>query len=450
MTPLERSEIRRTVVRLAIPVVIQYSFRTVIFVVDQLMLGRVGPTALATMSIAGPIVHTMVSILTAFGVGTIALVSRATGERDPAKQAESSAASIVLSVVAGFAVFGLSLAAIPAAAAFFRVPDAPDVPGHVRAYLTYVAFALPFMMLEIAGSNILRAAGDTRTPMILALATNVVHIAANYVLIFGALGFPRMEVRGAGLSTAIALSFQGLLTAAVLFSKRSPVPLGLAALRLVKFESIRRLLKVTIPATIEPVVMQTGFLLSMKVLVLLGKLPLAAHRAAVTVESLSFMPGFGFSVACSALVGQYLGERRPDKAVAGFGESARFALYFMSLLGIAFLAMPQILIGFFAPGAPTVVALGAMCLAIAAFEQPFMAMAMVLGGALRGAGDTRSPILVGFLGVWCIRLPLTWFLAIHLGWGIAGAWATMVVDWGVRMAVFWALFRHGRWKSIQV
>ena len=179
---------------------------------------------------------------------------------------------------------------------------------------------------------------------------------------------------------------------------------------------------------------------------------MAAHRAAITVESLTFMPAYGFAVAGSAVVGQYLGAGRPDKADAGLKVCARLSTLLLASAGVLFFFFSPPLVRLFlrGPGEEATVAAAALCLRISAFEQPFMALAMALGGGLRGAGDTKSPLLVGALGIWGVRVPLAWALAFPAGLGLSGIWITMIADWAVRTAVFGVLYRRGRWKSINL
>jgi putative MATE family efflux protein len=213
-----------------------------------------------------------------------------------------------------------------------------------------------------------------------------------------------------------------------------------------------RLVRVSIPAAVEPVILQSGFLLYNKAITALGVIPMAAHRAAITVESLTFMPAWGFAVAGSAVVGQYLGAGRPDRAEAGLRECARLSTALLTVMGVVFFFTAEPLVRLFlrGPGEAATVAAAAACLRIAAFEQPFMAMGMALGGALRGAGDTRSPVIVGILGVWGVRIPMAWALAFPAGLGLNGIWITMIADWALRTVVFSILFRRGRWKTIKL
>jgi len=452
LSPEERAGLRRDVARQAWPVVLQMLLKTMMFYVDSYMISGVGQEAMAAMGVVGPISHTLVAVLSALSVGTIATVARAWGERDPDKQRREASTAIVLAIALGVPLTALGLAVLPGMADLFRVPDSPAVTEMARRFLRIEASVFLFFCLDAAASGILRAAGRTVFPMVATLAANALNIFLNWVFIYGNLGAPRMEVAGAALATSISFALQGALTFGYLWTSRSPIRLSIASLRDVTRDSLARLVRVSIPAGVEPVILQTGFLAYNKVITLLGTVPMAAHRAAITVESMTFMPSYGFAVAGSAVVGQYLGAGQPDRADAGLRECARLSTWIMSSVGIAFffLAAPLVRVFLRDPGAEGTVAVAAMCLAISAFEQPFMALAMALGGGLRGAGDTKSPVIVGMIGVWGVRIPLAWTLAFPAGLGLNGIWITMIADWAVRTAIFSVLYRRGSWKAIKL
>jgi len=443
-----RTALRLEILRLAWPVVLQNLFRTFMIIVDTAMVGRgLGKDALASMSVIGPIGFSMIAILMALGVGTIATVARAHGEGDPAKREGEAATSVLVALVSGLLLVVPAVILLPRLESLFEVPGSTAISHHARHYLHFFAMAIPGLLLENAASAILRGSGDTRTPMLFAIGANVLNVVGNYALIFGHFGMPRMEVAGSGLSTMICYSLQGIGVTLVLFLPGVRRRLTFDSFRRVTRESAARLARVTGPAIVEPLVMQTGFLVFSKAVTTLGSHPAAAHRAAVTVESLSYMPGYGFAVACSALVGQYLGARRPEQAAVAARESVFLSALLMSLIGVAFVLVPGSLLGLFVKDDPETIRLGVACLLIAAFEQPLMGAAMVYAGALRGAGDTRSPLAIGALSVWLVRVPLAWFLAFVVGWGLNGLWITMIADWGVRSAAFAYIVRRGKWKT---
>lgn len=452
LPPDERAAIRREVARQAWPVVLQMLLKTLMFYVDTWMISGVGPEAMAAMGVVGPISHTLVAILSALSVGTVATVARAWGEGDRAKQQREASAAVTLAFAIGLPLTAAGLLLLPGLAEFFRVPDSPAVTAMARSFLRIEASVFLFFCLDAVATGILRAAGRTVLPMVATLGANVLNIFLNWVFIYGNLGAPRMEVAGAGLATSIAIAVQGAALFVALWLPSSPIRLTWAGLRGVTRDSLARLVRVSIPAGVEPLILQSGFLVYNKAITELGVIPMAAHRAAITVESLTFMPAWGFGVAGSAVVGQYLGAGRPDRADAGFRECARLSTLLLLGMGLVFLFWAEPLVRLFlrGPGEAATVAAAAACLRIASIEQPFMALGMALGGALRGAGDTRSPVIVGVLGVWGVRVPLAWTLAFPGGLGLNGIWITMIADWAVRTAVFAILYRRGRWKTIKL
>ncbi|MBI3855361.1 MAG: MATE family efflux transporter [Planctomycetes bacterium] len=452
LSPAERAAIRRDVMRQAWPVVLQMLLKTLMFYVDTYMISGVGPEAMAAMGIVGPISHTLVAVLSALSVGTIATVARAVGEGDRPKQEREASAAVALAFALGIPLTIAGLLLLPGMAELFRVPDSPAVTEMARRFLRIEAWIFLFFCLDAVATGILRAAGRTVFPLVATLAANGLNIFLNWVFIYGRLGAPAMGVAGAALATSISFAAQGTALFAAIWLPRSPLRLSLAGLRGVTRASLARLVRVSLPAAVEPLILQGGFLIYNKVITGLGVIPMAAHRAAITVESLTFMPAWGFAVAGSAVVGQYLGAGRPDKADAGFRECARLSTALLTAAGVAFLFCAEPLVRLFlrGPGEAATVAAAAACLKISAAEQPFMAMGMALGGALRGAGDTRSPVIVGILGVWGVRVPLAWALAFPLGLGLNGIWITMIADWAVRSAVFSLLYRRGRWKTIKL
>ncbi|MBI2931782.1 MAG: MATE family efflux transporter [Planctomycetes bacterium] len=447
---VDRFAIRRDILMLAWPVVLQSLMRTAMFLTDTYMLGLYGTHGLAAVALVGPVAHTISMVLAALATGTLATVARASGAKDRALQEQEAATSVAVGTVAGFASLALVLPVFPLLGRLLVVPDNPAVSSAGIDYLWWTVLAIPFMLLESTTSSILRAAGDTRTPMFLSLLANVMNLVGNYMLIFGKFGAPRMGVAGAGLSTAIALMMDALLLMGWLFMPWSAIRLRMRSFLRVTVESVRRLVRVSLPAAVEPILIQVGFLIFIGMLSRMGQDALAAHRVAVAVESISFMPGWGLAVACGAIVGQYLGARRPDKAAAGLRESVILCGMMMGALGIVFALFAAPMARFFIRDAPEVARAAGWCLRIASVEQLLMAVAMVLGGALRGAGDTKSPVLVAMLGVWVVRVPLTWLLAVAAGMGVVGAWLVMVVDWSARAAVFAWVWRRGRWKSIRL
>src|SRR5262245_39046984 len=186
-----RTALRLEILRLAWPVVLQNLFRTFMIVVDTAMVGRLGTEALASMSVIGPIGFSMIAVLMALGVGTIATVARAHGAGDSVKREREGATSVLVALVAGLLLVVPAVILLPRLESLFEVPGSPAVSHHARQYLFFFAMAIPGLLLENASSAILRGSGDTRTPMLFAVGANLLNVVGNYALIFGNLGMPR-------------------------------------------------------------------------------------------------------------------------------------------------------------------------------------------------------------------------------------------------------------------
>lgn len=443
-----RRMIRRRVLSLSMPYIVQSLSDTMMFYVDMLMLGHVGTAAIAAMAIAGPISYTLSVVLNAVGVGTVATVGRAVGSGDEEAQQRAAGTALTAAALLGVAGSAVGFALLPQVAYLFAPPDNPGLAADGAAYVGITGGAVFFYLIQIVSARIMIAAGDSKIPMAIGVAQNLVNAFLNWVFIFGKFGYPAMGVRGAALATAVGHVFYAGVAGAVLFSRWSPLRLRWGFLRYVTRESLRTLVRITLPACVEPLVLQTGFLIYAKIITLLGAMALAAHRVAITIESLTFMPGNAIAVACSALVAQALGAKRPDHAARSVREASRLNLYFMSGIGVLFLLVPDLFARLLSPNDETAAYLAAVLIAVSAFEQPFFSQAMTLAGALRGAGDTKSPVVVAFIGVWLVRIPVAYALAIPAGLGVIGIWLTMIADWFVRMVVFAAIYRRGRWQQV--
>jgi putative MATE family efflux protein len=197
------------------------------------------------------------------------------------------------------------------------------------------------------------------------------------------------------------------------------------------------------------VIYRAGFAFFMRMVSSLGTASLAAHQIAMNVESLSYMPGFGLTVAATTLVGQALGAGKKDLAEAGIRRTMTFALVVMGNMALVFgLFGPQVVRAFGAT--PEVLALAGLAVRIAALEQLPIAVQMVVSGSLRGAGDTRTPMVVTVVGTLLFRVSAVYLLAIVLDLGLAGVWLGTAVDWTGRAILLYLLFQRGTWKRIEV
>lgn len=448
---------RRRMFQLAGPALLENLLATMVQFVDTAMVGALGAAATAAVAVNATPMWLFNGLVSAIGVGGTALVARHIGASEQ-REAEDAAGQVFLGILALSTVLCVAVFALAGMVPVWMRAD-PSLHADATAYLRILALSFIPHFTGMALGAVLRGAGDTRTPMRIAAATNVLNVIGNYFLIFsphtvqvGALRIPvwgaGMGVRGAALSSAISMALGGLAMVYILLRRRSRLHVSLKGLRPNR-RVLGRILHVGFPAALERLTINVGQLLYVGMIAAIGTAELAAHHLSITVESLSYMPGFAFGVAATTLVGQSLGARDPEAAMADGKLSIMMATLVMSAIGVLLYALAPVLIALLTPD-EAVRAIGMQLIRICAFEQPFMALSMVSAAALRGAGDTRVPFLASLIGMWGVRLTLAWLFIVQLGWGVSGAWYAMVLDVAVRGILLWARFLRGRWVTARV
>jgi putative MATE family efflux protein len=229
---------------------------------------------------------------------------------------------------------------------------------------------------------------------------------------------------------------------------RAGIRLRLAGLR-PDWHLIRRILHVGLPTGMEQILFRSGHMVYARMLAELGTIAYAANQVAMNALSISFMPGFGFALAATTLVGQGLGARDPEGAQRRGYTAYRLGAGLMTVMGTIVVLFPEQLIGFFTEEAG-VIAVGSQPLRLVGLVQPLLAAAMVFAGGLRGAGDTRYPMVITGACIWGLRVPLAYLFGLVMGWGLLGAWSAMAIDFGLRGVLNFLRFRSGGWKTANV
>ena len=219
-SPINRRAISRDVVRLALPVIGQSLLETLVFLVDRLMLGRHSTESLASMQISGPLVWSISSVLGAFSIGSVALVGRAIGSGDRILAAATARTSLLLAVGIGVTASALSLVGLDSLLALLGAGDT-TVQATAAKYLSIVLLAMPLLLLSMVSAAMLQAAGNTRTPFLVAMLANAVNATLDYALIFGHWGAPELGVRGAAIGSAVALTLNAGILLMILAGRDS-------------------------------------------------------------------------------------------------------------------------------------------------------------------------------------------------------------------------------------
>lgn len=446
------------VMRLALPAIATGLLGTLVFLADRVMLARFHQDALASMQLQGPLLWSVSSVFMALCAGTVALVARSVGAGDDARARAVARASLRLAALLGIVVAIVGIVFLDAIVVFFGPPEA-----HLRAlsvdYLGVTFAGLPAAFIATAAAMILGGSGDTKTPLFAGLLANGTNIAINWVLIYGhdlgGFEIPALGVRGAAIGTAIAFVIEALFLLAVLGRTEHRLCTAGWWHRSASVDQVARrdILRLSIPAALERVLVHTGFLAYAKAIAGLGATAMAANQALITIESICFMCADGFGVAAATVMGQQLGRGSPERARAGGRIAIGLAVATITIAGFVVWATGHLTLPRFVPpgeDGTALVATAAAALPLLAFAQPGMSASIVLAMGLRGAGDTRSPLWAAVAGGVVLRVSLAWGFVTFTDLGLVGIWWASLIDWTVRATWLAIVFHRGRWASIAV
>ena len=459
--------VAREVLRLTGPAVLTSLLQTVVFLADRVMLGRYSETALASMQISGPVLWSIYSVFFGSMIGAVALVARSVGAGDHARASEIARTTLRLSIVVGLGVGLLGLFGAGLIADVMAPAANPEISALARDYMAIFFLGFPAVYLGSAGSLVVNAGGDTRSTLRIGIVTNLVNLAINYLLIYGhelgSITIPALGVRGAAIGSVLAYGIESVL---ILRALRGPGGRGgwlttispLRVTNLLRLElgeleraTRRAIVRLSWPAFVERLVIHAGFLGFARIVTSLGATAMAANQALITLESICFLTAEGFGVAAATVVGQYLGRDDARGSSRGGWMAALACASTLGLLGLAIWASGGWTLQVFVAEGQTGSAMIGLALAtmpMLVISQPFMAIAMVLGHGLRGAGDTRSPLLAAVIGGLFVRVTGALVLARGLDLGLVGIWIATCCDWSVRTIILARVFARARWQGI--
>jgi putative MATE family efflux protein len=439
---------RRTdqaILSLAWPVIASQVLATMVSLIDIAMIGRLGTDALAAVGYATQFLMLAQSVLFAVGGACVALMARAIGARDPARARQAFAASLLLSVgLAG----ALTAGAFVAPAALLALLDAPPaVSALAIPYLQLVLGSALLLAIALTYESAFRAARDTRTPLLITGGVTAIKTGLNALLIFGAFGLPRLELVGAGIAT-VAAQVVGLILFLVAGRRRADP--DVLRLRSADFRAPRALwremLRISLPAVAERAILNVAIMEYFALLSVYGSVAIAAYTVGVRILSFSWIPGTGFSAAAATLVGQALGAGDRREAVRAGWRAARLSLLVSVVLGGIYAFGREPIARVFTPDAGVIAAMSPFMLMLA-LSQPLMGVHFTLSGALRGAGDTWSPLIAAGVGNWGFRVPLSWLAVRWLHADVIWVWAALILDHLARAVWLVLVYWRGRWTA---
>ncbi|HLB00324.1 MAG TPA: MATE family efflux transporter [Bacteroidota bacterium] len=421
-----RKNLVRDIMQIATPAITGLSSQMVVSVVNTAMVGRLENTEvlLAAMGLGFLGSWAIASLFSSLSTGTHVYVARRHGEGNHrgvgAVLNNSLVICALLGVVFGCIGYYFSFDIIN----FFSADAAVARAG--GEYMKYQFLGFPFFLLIVSYRGFFFGIGHTKIFMFSAIIVNVFNIFFNYLFIFGSLGFPRMELAGAGLGYSLSMALGWIFFVFVTFLGEYRKKYQYYSHFSISKETISQIVKISVPVSLQNILILLGFLSFVAITGWIGTIDQAATNVVTSAIFISLMPAFGFGIAAQTLVGQSLGKGDVRTAHAYGFETAKLGTIFTFTVGLVFCIVPDLVLGVITTNAG-VIEVARPILRIAGVAQIFYASGIIFANALQAGGATVYVMWVEILTHWIIFLPLTYLFGIVLGWGVTGAWLALPV-----------------------
>lgn len=409
------------IIRLALPATIENILQTLVGFIDTLMISKIGLLAVTAVGVANTILNVYLALFIALGVGTSALIAQKLGAGKEREAQLITNQSVILAILIGLLLgvisilFGSPLLGLMGASA--------EVLDSGMQFFLVVGGASVFIALMTIFGSILRATGDTKSPMEISVIVNIGNIVIDYMLIFGFGPIPALGVLGTAIGTVLSRVIGCVLLYRKVQQSQSPIDLS----NLFSKSNFKPLIDISIPAALERLVMRLGQVVYFGLIVSIGAKTFAAHSIAGNIESFTYMPGYGLATAATTLVGNSIGAKNFKKTKEYAKSSVFYGVIVMSILGMILFFGAPFFASLFTDDREAIRQI-IIALRIDAFIQPGLAISLITTGALQGMGDTKAPLYSTAFGMWGIRVVGVILLSKVLHMGIAGIWLSIAID----------------------
>ncbi len=430
-----------------LPALVELVLSQVFGMVDTIMLGRLPDSAviLSAVGITLSPTHLIVGVVTAFCIGTTATVAIATGAGKTEDARCAVRQSFLLLTMVGVV---LSVGCMAFAEPMMRFAGAKgDVLSPAVTYYRIIAAGFCIQSMTIAVTAGLRGVGITKVPMFYNLASAGLNVLLNWLLIYGKCGLPAMGITGAALATTLSKIVAFAAALWMLFFGRLPVSVRKGDSFRPDFPMLSRILKIGVTSGMEQLILQSGAILSTKILAGVPTLDFAAYQIATSVDGMAWQPGGACCTAATTCMGQCIGEGRPDKAKAMVRMIYGTALGMCVLVMVLFLTCGGPIAAVYTTEAEVAV-IASRVIGWCALALPGVVTHQTIAGALRGAGDTRTPMIASLCSLWVFRVGLSWLLIGILGYGVIAMRICIACDQWVRALINMGWYLRGRWSRV--
>lgn len=443
-----------TIIALAWPTMLEQLMQTAVQYIDTAMVSSLGTSATAAVGSTTTVNWLVGSTISAFGVGFLAFISQKLGAGENELARRASAQSVLSVLVAGILFTVLTLAVSGSVPGWMQVDE--NIRGIASEYFFILYTPMLFRTATIIFGTVLRAAGDTKTPMIVGVGVNLINVALNFLLIYESrvitvfgwsfnMWGAGMGVVGAALASAVSVAAGGIAITCALMRHRVISPKGISIAP--DMQVLKPCMRVAFPNMLQRFGTSFGYVAFAAMINSLGEISTAAHTVANTVESAFYIPGYGMMAAAATLTGNAIGagDRRGLKELARMNMALEVLL--MTVSGaLLFIFAPQ-MVGIFSRD-KTVLSLGTTVLRMVACSEPIFGVSLVIEGMMQGAGKTVAPFVFNIVGMWAVRIAGTFVCTRLLGLGLVSAWACMIGHNIILFTLFAIYYARGGWNPL--
>ena len=444
--------IGRSILMLAVPMVLEMAMESVFAVTDVFFVSRLGADAVATVGLTESLLTFIYALAAGLSIGATAMVARRTGEKDADGAARAAVQSIALGVLVALVLGVAGSIFAPHLLALMGASAAVIAKGSTYARVMLGGNATILLLFLV--NAIFRGAGDAAIAMRVLWLANAINIVLGPCLIFGVGPFPELGVTGAAIATNIGRGTGALVALATLVGltgrrrARARVDIHRAHLRL-EPAIILRLVRLSGSGTLQTLIGTTSWVGLIRILSSFGSDVVAGYTIGIRVIVFALLPAWGLANAAATMVGQALGAGRPARAERAVWIAGFYNMCFLGAIGVGFVLFARVIVHVFTSD-PLVVPYAVDALRIVALGFVFYAYGMVLAAAFNGAGDTLTPTLLNLVVFWLWEIPLAYVLANAMGLGPRGCYAAVTIAFSTFAVAGAVVFRRGRWKTRRV
>ena len=446
--PIVGGETWETMWRLSWPMLLIMVFNFLVGFTDIYVAGLIGRDVQAAIGYVAQLYFLFIIVGNAISIGTVALVSRAFGALAYEKASEYVKQSLIFGLIVSLVLMVIGVLFHGPIVKIAGFP--PQIRTIAETFLVIFSFALGSNYLLIISNGIFRASGEVKKPLLTMLVFCIINIILDFALVFGFGPLPALGYPGIAYATAVSATVSMVVNCIFFTSGRWRKLLGKGWG--LQGRTILLIARLGWPAGLLQIAWNAGSIILYHILAQLGSgsiIALASITNGLRIEAIIFMPAFAMNMAASVLVGQNLGAGNPRRAAQLGWKLALSAMVALSLISCIIFIFAEFFASLLARDM-SVLAETARYLRVNMFSEPFMALSLVLGGALQGAGDTKGNMWVIIFCMWIIRLPLAYLMAIMLGLGAFGVWLAMVASMVAQGLLMAYRFQRGKWKTMEI